>query len=297
LPIDIGNSTMGVEWEGKNPDDRILFTVLSVDMDFVSAMKMQMKEGRAYDRGSVSDTVGYLVNEVAAAKFGFKGEVAGQDLTVWERKGKILGVIKNFNFGSLHSPIEPLILRIPESGQERITCMLVRAKENEIQQAISSVEKVCKEHAPAYPFSYQFLSQDWENFYEAEGKRGTVFNALAMLSIFISALGLFGLSAYSAARRTKELGIRKVMGASVPGLVGLMGKEFLVLVAVAACVGCPAGWYLMSGWLATYAYHVDVGWLALAGASLGCLAVCALTVSYHSLKVSKANPAHSLRYE
>jgi len=297
LPIDIGNSTYGVEWEGKNPDDRILFTILSVDMDFVTSMKMNMLEGRTHDKAIVSDTAGYIVNEVAAAKFGYTGEIAGRDLTVWQRKGKIIGVVKNFNFGSLHSPIEPLVIRIPTPGQETLSCMLVRAKENELQQAITSLEKICKEHAPGYPFTYAFLSQDWEKFYDAEGKRGSVFNALAVLSIFISALGLFGLSAYSAARRTKELGIRKVMGASVPGLVGLMGKEFLVLVLIAAVLGCPIGWYVMSGWLKTYAFHVEVGWMALAIASLGCLSVSALTVSYHSLKVSKANPAHSLRYE
>lgn len=297
LPIDIGNSTMGVQWEGKSPEHEILFTILSIDMDFVSAMKMEMKEGRSYDRSVVSDTAGFLVNEVAAAKFGFKDEVAGQDLTVWGRKGKILGVIKDFNFGSLHSAIEPLVLRIPSPGREQLNCMLVRAKENELQQAISSVEKLCKEQAQGYPFSYSFLSTDWEEYYEAEGKRGGVFNALAVLSIFISALGLFGLSAFSAARRTKELGIRKVMGASVPGLVGLMGKEFLVLVIIAAFVGCPIGWYLMSGWLSTYAFHVEVGWWVLAIAALGCLSVSALTVSYHSFKVSQANPAHSLRYE
>lgn len=297
LPIDIGNSTYGVHWDGKREDERILFTILSVDMDFIPTMKMEMLEGRAFEHGRIADTAGYIVNEVAAAKFGYTGEIAGRDLTVWERPGKIIGVVKNFNFGSLHSAIEPLVIRIPSPGQETLSVMLVRARENELQQAISSLEKIWKEHAPGYPFSYKFLSQDWEKFYDAEGKRGGVFNALAVLSIFISALGLFGLSAYSAARRTKELGIRKVMGASVPGLVGLMGKEFLVLVLIAAVLGCPVGWYLMTTWLSSYAFHVDVGWVALAVASLGCLSVSALTVSYHSLKVSRANPTHSLRYE
>ncbi len=297
MPIDIGNSTYGVEWEGKREDERILFTILSVDMDFISTMKMQMLEGRAYDRAFISDTAGFIVNAVAAAKFGFKGEIAGRALTVWGRKGKIIGVVENFNFGSLRAQIEPLVLRIPTPGRETLSCMLVRVKGNELQQAISTIEQVWKEHAPGYPFSYSFLSQDWEKYYESEGKRGSVFNALAVLSIFISALGLFGLSAYSAARRTKELGIRKVMGASVPGLVGLMGKEFLVLVLIAAAIGCPVGWYMMTGWLNRYAFHVEVGWGALVVASLGCLSVSALTISYHSLKVSRANPAHSLRYE
>lgn len=297
LPIDIGNSTHGVEWEGKSPEDRILFTVLTVDYDFVQSMKMNMVEGRPYDRRIVSDSGTFMVNEVAAAKFNFKGGTTDQYLTLWGRKGKIVGVVKNFNFGSLHSAIEPLILRMPGGGGDNVSCLLVRAKPNEVQQALSATEKLWKEYAASYPFTYSFLNQDWEEMYEAEGQRGKVFNAMAILSIFISCLGLFGLSAFSAERRTKELGIRKVLGASVPGLVSLMGKEFVVLVLVSAAVGCPVGWYIMDKWLNDYAFHVDVGWISLALASVACLMVSLLTVAYHSLRVSGANPANSLRYE
>lgn len=297
LPIDIGNSTYGIEWEGKNEDDRILFTILTVDYDFVKTMKMEMKDGRSYDRSLVTDSAGFIVNEVAAAKFNFKEGATNEDLTVWGRKGKIIGVVKNFNFGSLHSPIEPLIIRVPSQKGEPINCLLVRAKGNETQQALSSAEKLWREYAAGYPFAYSFLNQDWENMYESEGQRGKVFNALSMLSIVISCLGLFGLSAFSAERRTKELGVRKVLGASVPGLVGLMGKEFVVLVLLATMVGCPIGWYIMNGWLNNYAFHVDVGWLSLVAAAAACLFVSLATVAYHSVKVSSANPAVSLRYE
>jgi putative ABC transport system permease protein len=124
-----------------------------------------------------------------------------------------------------------------------------------------------------------------------------LFNCLAVLSIFISCLGLFGLSAFSAERKTKELGIRKVLGATVPGLVKLMGREFAVLVAIAAILGCPAGWYLMNAWLSNYAFHIDVGISSLVVASSACLIISMGTVVYHSLKASSANPAHSLRYE
>ncbi len=296
LPIDIGNSTYGVEWPGKKPDDRILFTILTVDPSFVETMKMTMKEGRAYERGRVADSAGYIVNEVAAAKFGLTGDLAGQPLTVWGRKGSILGVVRNFNFGSLHNEIEPLVIRLPDKD-ENIGCMLIRAEDNKTPDAIASVESLWKTMVPGFPMSYRFLSDNWDEFYAAEGKRGSVFNALAILSIAISALGLFGLSAFSATRRTKELGIRKVLGASIPNLAGLMGKEFLVLVIVAAAVGCPIGWYLMDTWLSDYAYHVEVGWLSLVLAAVSCLAVSMLTVSYHSMKASRVNPVTSLRYE
>ncbi len=297
LPIDIGNSTQGVQWEGKNPEDQILFTNMDVDMEFIQTMKMQMAEGRAFDRAQIADTGNYIVNQKAAEKFNFKGGTADQELTMWDKKGKIVGVVRDFNFGSLHSPIEPLIMRVVRHHRYNFGCVLVRAKAGETEAALQSAEKIWKEYAAGYPFKYSFLNQDWEDFYKAEGQRGKVFNTLSTLSIFISCLGLFGLSAFSAERRTKELGIRKVLGASVPGLVGLMGKEFGLLVGVAAIVGCPVGWYFMNEWLHRYAFHVEVGWITLASAALACLIVSLATVAYHSLKVSMANPSHSLRYE
>lgn len=295
LPIDIGNSTMGLEWEGKDPDAEILFTNMDVDYEFIQTMKMEMAEGRPFDRSIISDSVSYIVNQKAAEKFGFQKGTANQDLTMWDRKGKIVGVVKDFNFGSLHSEIEPLVMRIPT--RINFGCVLVRAKPNESAQAITSTEKIWKEYAPGYPFKYSFLNQDWEEFYKAEGQRGKIFNVLAFLSILISCLGLFGLSAYSAERKIKELGIRKVLGATVTGLVQLMGKEFAWLVVLAALIGCPMGWYLMDSWLATYPYRIDVGWLTLVMATGSCLGVSMLTVTYHSLKASLLNPAQSLRYE
>ncbi len=294
LPIDIGNSTSGVQWEGKDPEERILFTNLNVDFDFIQTLKMTMIEGRPYDRNRVTDTSNYIVNQKAAGKFGFKNGVAGQDLTMWDKKGKIIGVVKDFNFGSLHNPIEPLIMHIQARW---LGCLLVRVKPGQTEAALKSSEKLWKEYAAGYPFKYSFLNQDWEEFYKAEGQRGKLFNGLAALSIFISCLGLFGLSAFSAERKTKELGIRNVLGATVPGLVNLMGREFAILVVVAAMIGCPVGWYLMHAWLSNYAFHIDVGISSLVMASLACLMISMGTVAYHSLKASSANPSHSLRYE
>lgn len=294
LPIDIGNSSSGVKWEGKDPNARILFSNLNVDFDFVQSMKMEMVEGRPFDKERISDTSNYIVNQKAAEKFGFKNGTADQDLTMWDRKGKIVGVVKDFNFGSLHSPVEPLILRL---DQDQLNCLLVRVKEGETEAALRETERLWKEYAPGYPFKYSFLNQDWEGFYKAEAQRGKVFNTMALLSILISCLGLFGLSAFSAERRTKELGIRKALGASMPGLVQLMGKEFAMLVIISACIGCPIGWYVMTKWLENYAYHVDVGYITLLLAAIVCLAISLLTISYHSIKVAASDPVKSLRYE
>jgi putative ABC transport system permease protein len=255
---------------------------------------MEMAEGRPFDMNLITDSANYILNEKAAEKIGFKNGTAGQDLTMWENKGKIIGVVKDFNFGSLHNPIEPLILYV---NNRWLNCVLIRAKPNETEAALRATEKLWKEYAPGYPFKYSFLNQDWEGFYKSEAQRGKVFNTLAVLSIFISCLGLFGLSAFSAERRTKELGIRKVLGASVPGLVQLMNKEFAVLVIISACFGCPAGWYLMDKWLETYAFHVDVGYITLIVAAGVCLMIAVLTVTYHSLRVAITDPVKSLRYE
>lgn len=296
LPIDVGNSTSSLNWEGKSPEERILFSNMSVDFDFIQTMQMRMIDGRPFDRSLITDTTSFIVNERAAEKFGFQTGTVGQDLDMWqgERKGKIIGVVKDFNFGSLHSEIDPMILYVKPN---HLNCLLIRAKAGETEAALKSTEQLWKEYAPGFPFRYKFLDQEWEEFYEAEAQRGKVFNTLAVLSIFISCLGLFGLSAFSAERRTKELGIRKVLGATMPGLVQLMNKEFAVLVLVSACIGCPVAWYIMTQWLESYAYHVDVGYLTLIVASALCLIIAVGTVSYHSIRVASTEPAKSLRYE
>ncbi len=294
LPISIGNSTSNLQWEGKDPNGRILFTNMDVDYEFIESLKMQMVEGRGFERSRISDTANYIVNQKAAEKFGFKDGTADHDLTMWEGKGKIVGVVKDFNFGSLHSEVDPLVIRLKP---DNVSCLLVRIKEGETSEALKSTEKLWREYAPGYPFKYSFLNQDWEEFYKAEAQQGKVFNTLAILSIFISCLGLFGLSAFSAERRTKELGIRKALGASVPGLVRLMGKEFTVLVITAACIGCPIGYYMMKLWLEKFAYHIDVGALTLVLAAIVCLVISLLTISYHSIRVAASDPVKSLRYE
>jgi predicted permease len=292
-PISVGNSTYGVQWEGKNLEDKILFSNINVDYDFVQSLKMEMVEGRAFDRSQVADSGNYLLNEAAAAKIGLN-DIVGREITMWDKKGKVIGVVKNFNFGSLHSAVEPLIMRIDTVW---MNCMLIRAEAGKTADALQSTEKLWKEYLPQYPLRYKFLSQDWEEYYKAESQRGKVFNVLSIVSIFISCLGLFGLSAFSAERRTKELGIRKAMGASTSGLVRLMGQEFSVLVVVAAVIGCPIGWYFMDKWLESYAYHVEVGYLVPVIAAVACFAVSVLTVAYHSLRAAAKDPVQTLRHE
>lgn len=293
-PIDFGNSTSGLVWEGKTPDQKILFSNFSVDYNFIQSLGMTMKMGRSFQQGITTDTSNFIINEATAKAMGFENPI-DQPLTLWEkRKGKIIGVVKDFHFQSVHAKVDPLFMLYDPSWFEVI---FVRYKDGQLSNALKAMEKINKQYAAAYPFESNLLNDDWDNLYKTEDRFGKLFNYFSTLSIIISCLGLFGLSAYSAAQRTKELGVRKVMGASVVGLIRLMAKEFTLLVLVAALVGCPLGWYTMHWWLKSYAYHIDISVFTLVIAALICLAVSILTVSYHSAKAAMINPVKSLRYE
>ncbi|GCC51347.1 ABC transporter permease [Chryseotalea sanaruensis] len=293
-PIDFGNSTSNLVWEGKAPDEQILFSNFSADEDFVTTMQMDIVEGRGFSKEFPTDTSNFIINEAAKKAMGFN-VAAEQSLTLWgERKGKIIGVVKDFHFQSIHSKVEPLFIMFEPDW---FSIVFIRHKSGEAQAAISALESINKQYASAYPFNYNVMDADWDNLYKSEERTGRLFNYFAILSIIISCLGLFGLSAYAAEQRTKELGVRRVLGATSPVLVGLMAKDFARLVIIAALIGCPVGWRLMHTWLQSYAYHIDVDLLTVFLAAFASLVVALGTVGYHSLKVALANPANSLRYE
>lgn len=293
-PIDIGNSTSNLEWEGKDPDAQILFSNFSADFEFVETMQMTMVEGRSFSREFPTDTSNFIINEAARSAMGFE-QAAGQPITLWgDRKGKIVGVVKDFNFQSVHNKVEPMFMMLEPDW---FNVIFVRHQEGKTQEAIQALEAINKQYAAAYPFNYNILETDWDNMYKTEDRVSKLFNYFSFLSICISCLGLFGLSAYSAEQRTKELGVRKVLGASVPGLMQLVAKEFVWLVLIASLIGCPTGWYLMNDWLSSYAYHVDIGLATLLLAAGLCLVISLLTVSYHAARVALTDPVRSLRYE
>lgn len=293
-PIDFGNSTSNLQWDGKAPDEQILFSNFSADEEFVNTMQMNMVEGRYFSRDFPTDTSNFIINEAAKKVMGFN-VAAEQPLTLWgERKGKIIGVVKDFHFQSIHTKVEPLFIMFEPDW---FSIVFVRHKDGETQAAINALENINKQYAAAYPFHYNVMNADWDNLYKSEERTGKLFNYFAILSIIISCLGLFGLSAYAAEQRTKELGVRRVLGASSPVLVSLMAKDFARLVLIASLIGCPVGWWLMNAWLQNYAYHIDVDLLTVILSAVISLIVALGTVGYHSLKVALANPANSLRYE
>jgi putative ABC transport system permease protein len=205
----------------------------------------------------------------------------------------IIGVVKDFNFKPIQQPIEPLILRPNKYGGY----IFVRTKPGNTEATIKALEKICQQLNPAYPFDFAFLDEDLANLYKSEQRIGSLFNVFAILAIFISCLGLYGLSAFIAEQRTKEIGVRKALGASVFNIVYLLSSNFTRVILIAIMIAVPISWYIINKWLQGFAYHIEVGWLIFVLGALAALFIAWCTVSYESIKSAVANPTKSLRSE
>jgi ABC-type antimicrobial peptide transport system permease subunit len=236
-----------------------------------------------------------LVNEAAAKKIGYKDPV-GKELTLWGKKGKIIGLMKDFHIGSLHVAIEPLIVGL-QSKNETYGAAIIRTQAGQTKQAIASLEEVFKRFNPAFPLKYQFADQEFGKQYKSEKVVSRLSGYFAFLAIFISCLGLFGLAAFTAEQRTKEIGVRKVLGASVPNLVGMLSADFVKLVAIAALIAFPISWYFLKNWLEKYAYRIEMEWWYFVVAGIAALVIALITVSFQAVKAAFMNPVKSLKSE
>ncbi|MHA4809340.1 ABC transporter permease [Flavitalea flava] len=293
-PTSIENGTGGVEWDGKDPNSKPMFTNVSVGYDFVKTMKLKLIAGRDFSKDFATDSVGYLLNEEAVKRTGYKDPI-GKPLTFWQKKGKIVGILKNFHFNSMHAPINPLIVRLRE--KEEWGNALVRTEAGKTRQAIAGLEQLCRQLNPQFPFSYQFSDEEYQKLYKSEAIVNNLSNCFACLAIFISCLGLLGLAMFTAEQRTKEFGVRKVLGASVSSLFTLLSKDFLVLVGIAFLIASPLAWWAMNNWLQNFAYHISLEWWVFLMAGMMALFIALLTVSIQAIKVAVANPVKSLRTE
>ncbi|HWK04476.1 MAG TPA: ABC transporter permease [Puia sp.] len=293
-PTDLQNGTGGIEWDGKDPNTKPMFTQASAGYDFVRTLKLQLVAGRDFSKDFPTDSVGYLLNEEGLKKTGYKDPI-GKPLTMWQKKGKIIGIIKNFHFTSLHDPINPLIIKFGE--QENWGNVMVRTEAGKTKQALAGLERLCRELNPKFPFTYRFADEEYQNLYKSEAIVHNLSNCFAGLAIFISCLGLLGLAMFTAEQRTKEFGIRKVLGAGTATLFTLLSKDFLVLVLIAFLLASPLAWWAMHGWLQNFAYHVEVQWWVFLLAGAMALLIALLTVSIQAIKVAIANPVKSLRTE
>jgi putative ABC transport system permease protein len=280
--------------KGETPDLRTVFT----DHDYVKTLGLKIVAGRDFSRDFTTDAQeAVLINEAAARYLGWELEEAlGKEITNKFRDSiphKVVGVIEDFHFASLHTSIDPMIISM--SDDQRV--FAIKLASGNVQQAVALVEDAWQKAAEQYPFAYSFLDEEYDNLYKAEQKQGMLFRLFAGLAIFIACLGLFGLVTYTAEQRTKEIGIRKVLGASVPGLVHLLSKEFTLLVLVALVAAIPVAWWAMEQWLSNFAYRIDIGVGIFIIAGLIALAIAWLTVSYQSIKAAMANPIESLKNE
>ncbi|GAB4031775.1 ABC transporter permease [Spirosoma gilvum] len=293
-PTLILHHTGDFAWPGKDPNQPVKFADETVGYDLVKTMGLTLKEGRDFSKSFGTDSVGFLVNETALAKMGYKTGL-NQPLSWGSRQGKIIGVLKDFHFNSMHQAIDPLVIRLDETRDWGT--ILVRTQAGKTKEALASMEKVCQQLNPNFPFTYQFSDQEFTKLYRSEQMVSQLANYFAILAIFISCLGLFGLATFTAEQRTKEIGVRKVLGASVGSVVTLLSKDFLKPVFIAILITTPIAWYVMSRWLADFAYKVDLSWwiFALAGGLATIIAL--LTVSFQSIKAALMNPVKSLRSE
>ena len=272
---------------------------VTVDHRFAQTYELAMAAGRFYRQDFGSDrTESFIVNEAAAKMIGWKSpqEAVEKRINYGNRDARIVGVLKDFNFESLHQEIQPMIFFIPRDST-RFNFLSFRLDGAHIDEGLAHLKATWQTFLPEYPFEYRFLDEQYGKLYEAEQRQGRVFISFALLAILIACLGLFGLTAFVVQQRVKEIGIRKVLGATVPGLLMLLSKDFLKLVAIALLIASPVAWYFMQRWLEDFAYRIRMdGWVFFT-AGLVAVMVAFLTVSFQSIKAALANPVNSLRNE
>ncbi len=288
------HSTDTFYWEGRGPDDHLLVHQFSIDHDYVKTLGMEIVAGRDLSREFPSDvTSSFLVNETLAEILGYEDPI-GKSVTIFNRKGPIVGVIKDFNFKSAHMEIEPLILRI---DPRRDQFVYVRIGGGDIPGSLAFTEEVYKRHVPAQPFAFSFLDDSLNGLYQSDKRTGRIFSYFTILAIFISCLGLFALSSFMIEQRTKEIGVRKVMGANLPRITFLLTRDFLKWIVVANAIALPTAYFAMQVWLNNFAYRTLISVWTFALAAFFALGVALATIGYQSIKASRANPADCLRYE
>lgn len=293
-PSNLNNSSGDLDWDGKDPKFVPSIAVLTATFDIVPTLKLQLAAGRDFNKDLATDSNAYIINESAAAMMGMK-EPVGKRISFWNHRGMIVGVVKDFHFQSLHDPIRPLIFR-PGAGDD-MGLLLVRIRGGETRQALDGLAKLCREMNPKFPFVYEFADQEFSKLYKSDEIIGTLSRAFAFLAIVISCLGLLGLSFFSIEQRTREIGIRKVLGARVELLFVLLSREFLVLIAVAFVIATPLAWWGMDHWLSAYAYRAPIGVGIFLFSGAAALLTALATVSYQTWRAASANPIKSLRTE
>ncbi len=291
-PVALENATTMVEWEGKAPNTYPVFVRANVGYDFVETMQATIIAGRDFSE-EFADSASYIINEKALQIIGYKDPI-GMPLTFGSRKGTIVGVVKDFHFKSLHVPVEPLVLRLARSGWGYA---LIRTDPGKTSIALASLEELHKKLNPDFIFAHQFADEEYAYLYRSEQVVKKLSWCFAFLAIFISSLVLLGLVIFTAEQRVKEIGIRKVLGASVSQTITLLSKDFMKLVFVSMLVSIPVAYYVMDSWLKGFEYHITIQWWMFVVAAVGAITMALLTISFQAIKAALMNPVNSLKSE
>jgi putative ABC transport system permease protein len=293
LPNDIDTFTAR-DWTGRNPDEPITIFYNMADSDYVDLFGLEIVEGRNFSKEFSDQGGAFLVNETAV-KVAEWDTVIGRKMSHWDGSpGTIVGVLKDFHLHSLHRPIEPLYIFYDPGSISQIA---IKIKAADIPATLAHVEGVMKQFSPSFPFAFSFFDEVFERAYLTEQRMGDIFSSFAILAIGIACLGLFGLAAFAAEQRTKEIGIRKVLGASVSKIILLLSREFVRWVLLANLIAWPIAYFAMNRWLQNFAYRTHMGIVVFLMSGGAALLIATLTVSYQSIKSAQADPVGSLRYE
>lgn len=266
---------------------------LMVDTDFLDLYEIELVEGRAFAANSSDRYGAYILNEAAMRAIGWQS-MTGKKFTIWDREAEVIGVVKDFHFKSLHEKIEPLALHI---RPEQYRFASVKISTDDIAATLAFLEDNWHKFAPGRPFEYRFLNESFDELYRAEERLGIILRYFAILAILIACLGIYGLTAFTIEQRTREIGIRKVLGASATAIVNLLSKEFFRLVLAANLIAWPLAYLIMNKWLEDFGYRIAIGWWIFVLAGGLALAIALVTVSMQAIRAALANPVETLRYE
>lgn len=292
-PVQIGGSTFDIVWPEKEENDMTSFVTVPASGDVIKTWGCEIVEGR--DFNDRDENYQYILNETAVKAMGLENPV-GKHLSQWGMDGTIVGVIEDFHFETIKTAIKPLVIRYA-SDYTGLSSALVRIDSKDIRQTVASLESLYTELNPAFPFRYNFTDRQYDQLYESETMFFRLSQYFSILAIFISCIGLFGLVLFMSRQKVKEIGIRKVLGASDMGITLLLANDFLKLVLLAVVIGSPINWYLMDRWLSDFEYRINMPWLSFGIAAVTTIGIAIFTLSFQSLKAANANPVKSLRTE
>ncbi|MET0637883.1 MAG: ABC transporter permease [Chitinophagaceae bacterium] len=282
----------GLDWPGKDKKDNVYFEVFGVSPNFIETMSMQIKTGRSFSADFGTDSLNIIINEAAVKAMNLKNPI-GSIVRFYGRNRQIIGVVKDFHFESMHEVIKPSFMYL-QKGEGTI---VARIKQENQGQTITAIENLYKRYNPGFPFTFNFLDEAYQKQYETETRTGVLSGYFAGLAIVISCLGLFGLTAFMAQKRKKEIGIRKVIGAPVAGIVGMLSKDFLKLVCIALLIAFPISWWMMNTWLQSYTYRIDINPTIFLIVGTFVLLFTLIVISFQTINAAIANPVKSLRTE